>query len=54
MQKCIYLTLGGQPKGKAEMVEIDELSLKQGHHYVLLHIDEIDFYRRLVELVLWH
>ena len=38
----------GQPKGKVEMVELDEWSLKQANCYLLLHIDEIDFYRRLV------
>lgn len=44
---------GGKPKGKVEMVEIDELSLKQAHRYVLLHIDGIGFYRRLVKLISW-
>ena len=42
---------GGKPTGKVEMVEIDELSLKQAHRYVLLHIDGIDFYRKLVKLI---
>ena len=29
-------------KGKVEMVELDELSRKQAHRYVLLHLDDID------------
>ena len=43
----------GKPKGKGGMVEINELSLKQAHHYVLLHIDGIDFYHRLFKLISW-
>ena len=42
---------GGKPKGKVEMVEIDELSLKQAHRYVRLHINGIDFYRKLVNFI---
>ena len=41
---------GGQPKGQVVMVELDELSLKQAHRYVLLHVHKMDFYRRLVNL----
>jgi len=43
---------GGQPKGQVVMAEMDELSLKQAHRYVLLHVHGIDFYRRLVKLAL--
>ena len=43
---------GGQPKGLVEMVEIDGLSLKQAHRYVLLHVDGIEFYRNLVDTAL--
>ena len=45
---------GGQPKRKVEMVEIDGLSFKQAHLYIPLHVDEINFYRRLVKLISWH
>ena len=41
---------GGRPKGQVVMVELDELSLKQAHRYVLLHVHKMDFYRRLVNL----
>lgn len=37
----------GRAKGKMEMVELDELSRKQAHQYVLLHLDDIDEYHRL-------
>jgi len=39
---------GGQPKGQVVMVELDELIHRQAHRYMLLHVDAIDFYHRLV------
>lgn len=49
-EEMYLFNTGGQPKGQVEMVEIDELSLKQAHRYVLLHVDGIEFYRRLVDI----
>jgi len=43
-----------QPKVQVIMVEMDELRLKQAYGYVLLHVDGIDFYSRLVKLDLQH
>ena len=51
-EEMYLFNTGGQPKGLVEMIEIDELSLNQAHRYVLLHIDGIEFYRRLVDIAL--
>lgn len=42
----------GRAKGKVEMVELDELSRKQAHRYVLLHLDDIDEYHRFVQITI--
>lgn len=34
------------------MVELDELSRKQAHRYVLLHLDDIDEYHRFVQITI--
>ena len=50
-EQMYLFNTGGQPKGQVVMVELDELSLKQAHRYVLLYVHKMDFYRRLVKLV---
>ena len=51
-EEMYLFNTGGQPKGLVQIVEIDELSLKQAHRYVLLHVDGIEFYHRLVDIAL--
>jgi len=47
--KDMYLfDTGGRSKGMVEVIELDELSLKQAHRYVLLHLDGNDQYQWLV------
>ena len=42
----------GQEKGKVEIVELDELSRKQAHQYVLLYLDDIYEYHRFVRIAI--
>jgi len=37
-----------ESKGQVQMVELDKRIHKQAHRYVLLHLDDIDEYHRLV------